>query len=99
MLIFLFWFLQLTIKPVVEKEESIENNFNEAVSVPLPPREGSPHYMMANSDEVPQVSQRSAKKRRRYIKNFFELITFNYFFYYLFIIWNAETFFYENKKN
>lgn len=31
-------------------------------------REGSPEYMVASADGTESVSQRSAKKRRRYIK-------------------------------
>ncbi|XP_034945211.1 PHD finger protein 14 [Chelonus insularis] len=64
---------KLTIKPMVPQPfvvepMQMEESYNQSVitkTVPIPPREGSPEYMVASADGTESVSQRSAKKRRR----------------------------------
>lgn len=66
---------QVTIKPVgpqplsstpIQSNEPVYNQ--QPINNMTITREGSPEYMVASADGTESVSQRSAKKRRRYIK-------------------------------
>lgn len=69
------YILQLTIKPMgpqpstVEPMQVSESTYNQQSVNNIIIREGSPEYMVASADGTEVVSQRSGKKRRRYVQN------------------------------
>lgn len=54
---------------VMESVQSVELMYNQQSvnNITIKAREGSPEYMVASADGTESVSQRSAKKRRRYV--------------------------------
>lgn len=55
---------------IVESTQAAESMYNQQSvnNITITTREGSPKYMVAPADGMESVSQRSGKKRRRYVK-------------------------------
>lgn len=56
---------QPSVPEPMQIDDSVYNR-QAANNLSITPREGSPEYMVASADGTESVSQRSAKKRRRY---------------------------------